>query len=232
MRSYSQSFALYFTQESFPSIMRRSLCIEFKSTFVEHSMLERMRASGKDPSRYGYFLRDPMLEDFLRSPGAVWCAYRNLLGFLKRHSEQDCRDIIEGYVEGGKDGGLTRALIRQACGLPVDDSPPGSGVDNPMPLPLPDLPDSQEFAQQEKEIPAERAVGSRRRDLMSEHMTLVQSFLKEGTDYINQPSAARICRRIWASIKNSDARQALFEELLSCGRLWVGVGKLRLPVFL
>jgi hypothetical protein len=165
-----------------------------------------------------------MLKDFLRTPAAVWCAYRNVLGFLKKHSEQDCRNIIEAYVEGGKDGGLTRALIRQACGLPVEDSPPESRVDNPMPPPLPDLPDSQEFAQQEKKTPAERAVGSRKRDLMSEHMTLVQGFLKEGTDYINQSSAARICRGIWAPIKNSDARQALFDELLSMG-LWKAVGR-------
>lgn len=62
-------------QETFPSILRRSLCIEFRSKFVDASVVEHMQQVGKDPESHGYFPRDPSLKDFLKSPLAIVVAF-------------------------------------------------------------------------------------------------------------------------------------------------------------
>ena len=108
--------------------MRRSLVIEFRSQFVSQRSLDRMVASGRVPEQEGVFLRDPTLKEFLREPLTVLCANRMLLGFLREHDVGDCRRIIEDYVVHGKDGGLTRVMMRAACNLPPEAVAPDAGA--------------------------------------------------------------------------------------------------------
>ena len=104
------------TVVTFKSIMRRSLCVELIAEFVSRTELTtRFPHGGSDEQ--GVFLKDDSLKDFLKSSPAVVAFLRLLEGFLKEKSEQACRDIIEGYVVGGGDKGLTEQVMRVACGL-------------------------------------------------------------------------------------------------------------------
>ena len=109
-------------EAAFNSIMRRSLVVELKGTFVTPGELDEMYPDGGAEAA-GCFVKDPTLKDFVTSQGAVAAFLRVLEGFLMTKSAADCREIIEGYVVGGGDGGLTRTVMRAACGLSLDGPP-------------------------------------------------------------------------------------------------------------
>ena len=67
------------TEETFNSILRRSLCMEFKSTFVDETEFRQRVSQGKGPWSHGVFLRDPALTDFLRSGPAIASSLTNCM---------------------------------------------------------------------------------------------------------------------------------------------------------
>ena len=107
------------SEANFNSIERRSLVVELRGEFLSENELQAAFPQGGAEAQ-GVFVKDPSLKAFLTSSGAV-CAFLRLLeGFLKTRSEASCRAIIEDYVVGGGDGGLTRQVMRLACGLSAD----------------------------------------------------------------------------------------------------------------
>ena len=181
------------TKDSFPSILRRSLCIEFRSKFVDSNVIERMQAAGKDPEALGYFPRDPSLKEFLKSPLAILVAFRILFGFIAHHTEDSLRNIIESYVERGGDEGLTVATMRQSCGLPPQEQP----TDQPEPAPAQDMPSSQEIAQRENMPIAEQVRRQGVKALVPVSVSLVKMVLGGWSDYINESSVPRLTRTAW-----------------------------------
>ena len=118
---------------AFNSILRRSLVVELRGNFLTQGEIDALFPDG-GAEEAGYFVKDPTLKEFLTSPGAVGAFLRMLEGFLLTRSTLDCREIIESYVVGGGDGGLTRGVMRAACGLPYDDGAlhhQGHGVAQP-----------------------------------------------------------------------------------------------------
>ena len=69
------------------------------------------------------FICDPTLKDFLTSQPAAAAFLRLLEGFLVGKDANECRCLIEDYAVGGGDGGITRQVMRVACGL----APVGKG---------------------------------------------------------------------------------------------------------
>ena len=57
------------------------------------------------------------MKDFVTSQPAAGALFRMLMGDLSQFSVGSFRQKIESYVDGGGDGGLTRATMRSACGL-------------------------------------------------------------------------------------------------------------------
>ena len=103
-------------EAAFNSIMRRSLVVELRGNFVAQDELATMFPDG-DGEQTGFFVKDPSLRDFVTSDGAVGAFLRVLEGYLRTRSTRDCREVIEDYVLAGGDQGLTRLVMRSACGL-------------------------------------------------------------------------------------------------------------------
>ena len=107
-------------EESFQSIMRRSLVIIMKARFFPKEVLDKMGFTEGDANDNGYFVSDPDLKDFLASPAAAAAMLRIITGFASRHTLKDLRKVLYNYAEGGGDGGLTRATMRKSCSLPAE----------------------------------------------------------------------------------------------------------------
>ena len=158
-----------------------------------------------------------------------------LFGFLADKSEEDCRAIIEDYAEGGQDQGLTRALMRQACGLPVHNEGagglpehiPSGGIAQASSVAPPSIsgmpPSSQEVRAREELTVSERLALDRKRELQKEHLALVEHVLSSGSDYISKDAVSRHTRSMWKS-RSADTRQKIFEEMLQLG-MWQDLGK-------
>ena len=113
------------TAETFNSIMRRSLVVELKGRFLSAEQMEEARERGA-PLADNVLLKDPSFKSFVKSPQAVAAMWRVIEGYLCSTDRQTCVKIIDGYVDGGADAGLTDSVIREACGLPprVVPAPP------------------------------------------------------------------------------------------------------------
>ena len=107
--------------DTFNSIWRRSLVIEFKGRFYDLTNIMTKYGSLEKAARQGVFPRDPTMKDFLRSPAGIGASLHMTFGWLQARSEQDCRDIIEEYVTHGLDQGLTRSTMQHACNIDVDE---------------------------------------------------------------------------------------------------------------
>jgi hypothetical protein len=70
-----------------------------------------------DNEIHGVFLKDPSLKAFNTARPAAGSLLRILQGFMVENSLKQCEQILDHYVTGGGDGGLTCATIRHACGL-------------------------------------------------------------------------------------------------------------------
>ena len=104
------------TESNYNSIMRRCLVYRISARFVEQNVLS---ATGfQDHDLNGVFVADPSLRTFVESGPAIAAAIRIQYGFECNHSVDQCRQLIESYVTGGGDGGLTDAKMRESCGLP------------------------------------------------------------------------------------------------------------------
>ena len=214
------------SEDSFPSLMRRSLCIELKSVFKDPEIIMREYA-GRDAAALGVFPRDPTLKEFLKSGPAVAASLRLLHGFLGTNSEEDCRRIIESYVEHGVDRGLTRALLRKACGLSLELKPAAQRA-QVAPThragcePAPAFP-FQEQRERADLPPAERSLREMRDELQADHVALIQHMLKRNEDYMILTAAGRLTAGVWQHLPNADARKRRFDDLIQCG-LWQTVG--------
>ena len=70
------------------------------------------------------------MKDFVTSQPAAGALFTVVLDELCDFSVATFQQKIERYAEGGGDGGLTRATMRAACGLPAEDvalHPDGAG---------------------------------------------------------------------------------------------------------
>ena len=103
------------TEMTFPSIVRRSLIINCKARFVGAQRLASLH-----PGTQGTFSRRD-LKDFVTSQPAAGALFTIVLSELCDFGVATFRHKIESYAEGGGDGGLTRATMRTACGLPAED---------------------------------------------------------------------------------------------------------------
>ena len=113
------------TEMTFPSIMRRSLIINCKARSVS-----AQRLASITPGKEEYFLMQEDMKDFVTSQPAAGALFTVVLGELCDSSVATFWQKIERYAEGGGDGGLTRATMRAACGLPAEDvalHPDGAG---------------------------------------------------------------------------------------------------------
>ena len=109
------------TEDTFHSIFRRSLVIEYKARFYTEQHVLEHHSSIAAAAALGVFPRDPTLKDFLKSGPCVVASLRLLLGWMAEKTEQQRRETIENYAVHGGDGGLTEATMRAACGLSLQD---------------------------------------------------------------------------------------------------------------
>ena len=104
------------SERTLNSVFRRTLVIELRGEFVTAEQL-RQRFPNGDNESAGVFLKDPSLKAFLTDTTASAALLRILEGFMLEFSATSCTDVIEEYVTGGGDKGLTLAVVRHACGL-------------------------------------------------------------------------------------------------------------------
>ena len=76
--------------------------------------------------RKAYFLVQEDMKDFVTSKPAAGGLFTILVGDLSHFSVDRFREKIESYADGGGDGGLTRPIMRLACGLEQELRTPGS----------------------------------------------------------------------------------------------------------
>lgn len=114
------------SDRNFPSIMRRSFVWKAKALFFDEGYLEKKYP---DAARDGIFPANAALRSFLRSGPAIAAAMIIQHGFELRHGKKDCEDLIEQWVLE-KDGGITEAEMRTACGL---EAKPNNRSDNSTP---------------------------------------------------------------------------------------------------
>ncbi|CAE7715294.1 unnamed protein product [Symbiodinium sp. CCMP2592] len=103
-------------EETFDSMFRRSLAVRYKALFMDPEYIQQKIP---DAESQGIFPKDPTLKDFLRSKPACLVTLRTMWQFARDHSAADCRNILENYVVGGMDEGLTESCVRESCGLKV-----------------------------------------------------------------------------------------------------------------
>ena len=104
-------------ESNFESVLRRFLIIVLRARFVDAATL----ATLQNPSDNGIFLKDPNLKDRLTSGSRIVAGWKVMHGFMRAYNAQQAYDLIESYVNG-RDGGLTRSCLRQACSLPAETS--------------------------------------------------------------------------------------------------------------
>ena len=102
------------TEMTFPSTMRRSLIIICAGRFVG-----AQRLASVPRGTQGYFLMQEDVKDLVTSQPAAGALFTIVFGDLCDFSFATFRQKIERCAEGGGDGGLTRATMRAACGLPA-----------------------------------------------------------------------------------------------------------------
>ena len=96
------------TEMTFPSMMRRS----HSSATVRGGSASRASL----PGTQGYFLMQEDMKEFVTSQPAAGALFTIVLGELCDSSVATFWQQIEKHAAGGRDGGLTRATMRAACG--------------------------------------------------------------------------------------------------------------------
>ncbi len=94
-----------------------SLLIKIVARFFDAKYLTRCFPNHED---YGIVPRDPTLKTFLTSDVGIAAGIRVQFAFESLHGEEDCRSLIQEYLQGG-DNGLTLKYMRHACGLKAVD---------------------------------------------------------------------------------------------------------------
>ena len=65
----------------------------------------------------GIFCRNHDHKEFLTSEIAAEAGHHIQYAFEREHDLQACRAIVQNYSRGGMDNGVTREVMRKACGL-------------------------------------------------------------------------------------------------------------------
>ena len=94
-----------------------SLLIKIVARFFDAKYLTRCFPNHED---YGIVPRDPTLKTFLTSDVGIAAGNRVQFAFESLHGEEDCRGLIQEYLQGGNNG-LTLKYMRHACGLKAVD---------------------------------------------------------------------------------------------------------------
>ena len=140
------------------------------------------------------------------------CAFQALgllLAFLRDKSETDCRQILEDYVEDGVDRGLTRVIMRAACGLPLrspttepvrrSPSPELRGRSVPATPPAPG-PDQVALLQAPVDEDTVGRVLREESDLLKDDFErLVKHMIENNMDHVSKNAVGRITSRVWSA---------------------------------
>ena len=176
---------------TFPSIMRRSLIVNCKARFVS-----AQRFASLPPGTQGCFLTQEDLKDFVASQPAAGALFTIVLGELCDFSVATFRQKIERHAEGGGDGGLTRATMCAACGLPAEDvalhpdgvAPrPGAGVVETVAA---------------RQVPG-WLLGDEQ-ELVRCHVSLVKNCLERGWDFCSEHRVSRLHQDVWPRVPARD----------------------------
>ncbi|CAE7501083.1 unnamed protein product, partial [Symbiodinium necroappetens] len=106
------------SKRDFNAILRRSLVFRIKARFEDPAAIA---GAYSDIHLDGVFAKDEELKSFLTSGPAVLAALQLQHAFETEHSQKDCVQVIENFVQWGGDRGLTEATMREACGMPPRD---------------------------------------------------------------------------------------------------------------
>lgn len=207
------------TEDTFHSIFRRSLVVEYQARFFSEQQILAKYTSLQHAAARGVFPRDPSLKDFLKSGSCVAASLRFLLGWMSDKTEAMCREVIENYAAHGGDGGLTEATMRAACGLKLPDPQQevaellasGQPSDNgPAPANVSDeiagsagpaagsAAHPEQTQLQRQTSVRERIIQRQRDDLMKDHIALVDVCLKSGIDILSKHAVPRFREAISA----------------------------------
>lgn len=106
------------TENIFQSIVRRFGVMVVKCRLMDKDWLEKKLP---DHEKYGIFVREPDLQTWVESGPGRAAGLLLQLDFEKRcGGESGCRKITRSYTQLGGDHGVTRQVMREACGLKPD----------------------------------------------------------------------------------------------------------------
>jgi hypothetical protein len=106
------------TEKIFQSIVRRFGVMVVKCRLMDKDWLEKYLP---DHEKYGIFVREPDLQTWVESGPGRAAGLLLQLDFEKRcGGESGCRKITRSYTQLGGDHGVTRQVMREACGLKPD----------------------------------------------------------------------------------------------------------------
>ena len=197
------------TEVTFNSTYRRSLVTELKAKSLCRQELHRRFPRG-DNDVLGVLEADPSLKDFLDGLDAAAAFLRKWENFMTVFSEADCRAIIEDYVLGGGDGGLTEEIMREACGLPVLH-----WTDAPEATPRTELSEASPQLGPAQAPSTPKGPGATRREaernMRQHHTELIRYCLDHRMDTLNEQSISRL--PIWSPCGKPGQKGQLVPEI-------------------
>ena len=87
------------SEDTFDSILRRSLVVELRGKFVPAEVLNKHYPTG-DGGDHGVFVKDTTLKPWARTSAAAGALWRTVEGWLRQHTKQQCTGIIDHHVDG------------------------------------------------------------------------------------------------------------------------------------
>ena len=156
------------SEATFQSIFRRCLLIKIKARFVDAQYIADKLP---DASKYGLFVRDPDMKEFLGGSQAIAAGLILQHAFEAEYNLVGCRKKIEDYRVHGGDHGLTEREMRIACELPP--APPLTTGEDGLPVGIVLTP----------ETPGESET---KVDVSTLRQDTIKSMLDRGLDYITR----------------------------------------------
>ena len=101
-------------ESNYQSVSRRACIIDMKARFLDATFLNQYLPEHEE---WGIFARIPGAKDLLVSGPGVLAGHIMQMNFEANMQEADCIREISEYTFGGGDGGVTKRVMRTACGL-------------------------------------------------------------------------------------------------------------------